>query len=223
MDGEKNPIRSRIIVLGVIGAAGLSAAMIASAAPPQKGVDAEIARYAHMMLAEGTKTFRYDTLGSEIFWGDALQLPKAIAGEKNGGFGLDVSPKTATSVGLDVDTDALPNTLKKEIKAGMVNFDDSEAMIAQRHRRESAWSVEDRGEHRALLIMSGPITCRLYVFHPVFRALAVVSGLDDVVKVRQTVQQRAGDLGIGKNTWKFIGDDFGCHEDGDALVDGRSG
>jgi hypothetical protein len=79
MDGEKNPIRSRIIVPGAIGAAGLSAAMIASAAPPQKGFDAEIARYAQMMLAEGTKTFRYDTFGSETFWGDALQLPKAIA------------------------------------------------------------------------------------------------------------------------------------------------
>src|SRR2546430_8375554 len=55
MDGEKNPIRPRIIVHGAIGAAGLSAAMIASAAPPQKGFDAEIASYAQMMLAEGTE------------------------------------------------------------------------------------------------------------------------------------------------------------------------
>ena len=40
-----------------------------------------------MMLDEGKKTFRYETFGSEAFWGDTLQLHKAIAGEKNGGVG----------------------------------------------------------------------------------------------------------------------------------------
>ena len=65
------------------------------------------------MLEEGRKTFRYDTFGSEAFWGDALQLHKAIAGEKNGGVGPGVSPKTALSVGLKVDADALPDALKE--------------------------------------------------------------------------------------------------------------
>ncbi len=62
------------------------------------------------MIAEGKQTFRYDTFGSEAFWGDALQLHKAIAGEKNGGVGPGVSPKTALSVGLKVDADALPDS-----------------------------------------------------------------------------------------------------------------
>ena len=82
------------------------------------------------MLDEGSKTFRYDTFGSEAFWGDALQLHKAIAGEKNGGVGPGVSPKTALSVGLKVDADALPAALKKQLAAGKVNLDDPATTIA---------------------------------------------------------------------------------------------
>src|SRR5712691_950546 len=120
----------RILIPAVIAAAGLSGAMIASAAPPKKGFDAEIARSAQAMLDEGRKTFRYETFGSEAFWGDALQLHKAIAGEKNGGVGPGVSPKTALSVGLKVDSDALPDALKQQIKAGKVNLDDPATTIA---------------------------------------------------------------------------------------------
>jgi mono/diheme cytochrome c family protein len=82
------------------------------------------------MLDEGRKIFRYDTFGSEAFWGDALQLHKAIAGEKNGGVGPGVSPKTALSVGLKVDADVLPNALKNQIKAGKVDLDDPATTIA---------------------------------------------------------------------------------------------
>jgi len=42
------------------------------------------------MIDEGRKIFRYDTFGSEAFWGDTLQLHKAIAGEKNGGWSVDL-------------------------------------------------------------------------------------------------------------------------------------
>lgn len=105
--------------------------MAVYAAPPsRKGFDADIARYAQTMLDEGRKIFRYDTFGSEAFWGDALQLHKAIAGEKNGGVGPGVSPKTALSVGLKVDADALPEALKKQLKAGKVNLDDPATTIA---------------------------------------------------------------------------------------------
>jgi hypothetical protein len=82
------------------------------------------------MLDEGRKIFRSDTFGSEGFWGDALQLHRAIAGEKNGGVGPGVSPKTALSVGLKVDADALPDSLKKQLKAGKVNLDDPATTIA---------------------------------------------------------------------------------------------
>src|SRR6266436_2520214 len=115
----------------IIGGAGVSAIGIASAAAPTpKGADAENARHAQAMLDEGKKTFRYDTFGSEAFWGDALQLHKAIAGAENGGVGPGVSPKTALSVGLKVDADALPDALKKQLKAGKVNLDDPATTIA---------------------------------------------------------------------------------------------
>jgi hypothetical protein len=77
-----------MVALVAAGGIGLSSAMIGyAAAPSQKGFDADITRHAQTMLDEGRKIFRYDTFGSEAFWGDALQLHKAIAGEKNRGIG----------------------------------------------------------------------------------------------------------------------------------------
>ena len=119
------------MVVASIGGASLFAAIIAFAAPPaKKGVDAENAHYAQTMLDAGKKIFRYETFGSEAFWGDTLQLHKAIAGEKNGGVGPGVSPKTALAVGLKVDADALPEALKQQIAAGKVDLDDSATTIA---------------------------------------------------------------------------------------------
>jgi hypothetical protein len=92
--------------------------------------DATIQSNSSRMLEEGRKTFRYSTFGSEAFWGDALQLHKAIAGEKNGGVGGGVSPKTALSVGLKVDADALPAPLKEQLKAGKVDLDDPATTLA---------------------------------------------------------------------------------------------
>ncbi len=92
--------------------------------------DGTIRSHSSGMLEDGRKTFRYDTFGSEAFWGDRLQLHKAIAGEKNGGVGGGVSPKTALSVGLKVDSDALPAALKEQIKSGKVNLDDPATTLA---------------------------------------------------------------------------------------------
>jgi hypothetical protein len=79
--------------------------------------DRQIDAHAQRTLEEGRRIFRFDTFGSEAFWGDALQMHKAIAGEKNGGVGAGVSPKTALSVGLKVDAEALPAELVAQIKA----------------------------------------------------------------------------------------------------------
>jgi hypothetical protein len=99
-------------------------------APKPGGFDAEVDRNAQQMLADGRKIFRFDTFGSEKFWGDALQLHKALIGEKNGGVGPGVSPKAALKVGLKVDADALPVALAAQIKAGKVNLDDPATTIA---------------------------------------------------------------------------------------------
>jgi len=82
------------------------------------------------MMENGRQIFRFDTFGSEAFWGDALQLHKAIAGAKNGGVGPGVSPKSALSVGLKVDADALPESLKQQLKEGKVNLDDPATTLA---------------------------------------------------------------------------------------------
>ena len=127
----------RTLIIATLGVAGLFGAVVAFAAPKkgavptsQQGFDAEIARHVQTMVDEGRKAFRYDTFGSESFWGDTLQLHKAIAGEGNGGVGPGVSPKTALSVGLKVDSDALPDALKKQLAAGKVNVDDPATTVA---------------------------------------------------------------------------------------------
>src|SRR5437588_6895703 len=92
--------------------------------------DRLITQHAQRMIEDGRQIFRYDTFGSEAFWGDALQLHKAIAGSKSGGIGDGVSPKTALSVGLKVDVDVLPDALKQQIKAGKVDLDDPATTLA---------------------------------------------------------------------------------------------
>ncbi len=72
---------------------------------------------AERMVLESRHIFRFDTFGDEAFWGDVLQLHRALEGEKFGGVGPGVSPKTALSVGLKVDVDALPrHPLSKTLK-----------------------------------------------------------------------------------------------------------
>lgn len=97
---------------------------------PLTGNAAEILKHSDQMLEQGKQVFRYDTFGDEAFWGDTLQLHQAIAGEKLGGVGPGVSPKTALSVGLKVDVDALPPSLIDQLKAGKVNLEDAATTIA---------------------------------------------------------------------------------------------
>jgi hypothetical protein len=74
------------------------------------------------MIDEGRKTFRFDTFGDEAFWGDALKLHQAVAGEANGGVGPGVDPTTALNVGLKVDVQALPFHLVRRLKRGEVDL-----------------------------------------------------------------------------------------------------
>lgn len=97
---------------------------------PRAGFDAVIRSHAQQMLEEGRRIFRFDTFGSEVFWGDTLRLHQAIAGEKLGGVGSGVTPKTALAVGLKVDLDALPASLVAQLKAGQVNLDDPATTLA---------------------------------------------------------------------------------------------
>ena len=129
------PRRARIWIVAA-GAAALfgSAAWVTSRVTPvlpgERAFDEVIRDNAAQMLDEGRRTFRFETFGSEAFWGDALHLHQAIAGERNGGVGPGVSPKTALAVGLKVDVDALPPALVQQLKAGQVNLDDPATTVA---------------------------------------------------------------------------------------------
>src|SRR5881296_1078582 len=116
---------------GLVGAArAVDTAGKAQSAGVPSGFDKVIEDNANRMVREGRHTFRFDTFGDEAFWGDALQLHHAIAGEKHGGVGGGVSPKTALSVGLKVDVDALPQALKDQLKASEVDLDDPATTLA---------------------------------------------------------------------------------------------
>ena len=74
------------------------------------------------LIREGRHTFRFDTFGDESFWGDTLQLQRAIEGSAFGGVGPGVSPAVALAVGLKVDADALPQSLVADVLSGRVNL-----------------------------------------------------------------------------------------------------
>jgi len=95
-----------------------------------RNFDAQIVANANEFLEDGRETFRFDTFGDEVFWGDALQLHQAIKGSNLGGVGPGISPSTALSLGLKVDVDALPQPLINKLKQGKVNLDDPATTVA---------------------------------------------------------------------------------------------
>src|SRR5207237_3453389 len=94
------------------------------------GFDAEIRTNADRLLEEGRRIFRFDTFGDEAYWGDQLQLHRAVVGAKLGGVGPGLSPKAALSLGLKVDADALPPDVTSALKAGKVDLDDPASTVA---------------------------------------------------------------------------------------------
>src|SRR5713226_1857935 len=84
---------------------------------------------AERMLKEGREIFRYDTFGSEAFWGGQLQLHRAIAGSAHGGVGAGVTPHQALQLGLKVDVAKLPRILAEAIKGGHVSLEKVDTTI----------------------------------------------------------------------------------------------
>jgi cytochrome c peroxidase len=95
-----------------------------AARAPVVDYDGQIDGNAARMIEEGRQIFRFDTFGSEDFWGGKLRLHEALAGEKLGGVGAGVSPKAALGLGLKVDAEAIPAELAAQIKAGKVDLED---------------------------------------------------------------------------------------------------
>jgi hypothetical protein len=85
---------------------------------------------ADRMYDEGKRIFRDDTFGSEAFWGDTLQLHRAILGEKQGGVGSGLSPKDALKLGLKVDLGRMPNAAIEMIKKQAASLENPETTVA---------------------------------------------------------------------------------------------
>ncbi len=95
-----------------------------------QSIDTEAVDNAALLVDEGRRIFRYDSLGSEAFWGDALRVHETIAGTALGGVGPGVSPATALSVGLKVDEEALPGSLRSDLLHGRIDLDDPVNTVA---------------------------------------------------------------------------------------------
>ena len=109
---------------------GLCAAAVVAGAAALATASADGPRRKPTLVAEGREIFRFDTFGSEDFWGGQLRLHEAIAGAANGGVGAGLSPATALELGLKVDAQALPERLQRRILRGRVDLDDPATTLA---------------------------------------------------------------------------------------------
>lgn len=73
-------------------------------------------------LDKGKDVFRFDTFGDETQWTDTLQMNQVIQAA--------VDPKTALSVGLKVDAEALPASVVKGIQDGSISLTDPQTTLA---------------------------------------------------------------------------------------------
>jgi len=120
------PVFALAAVAAFINADSALAQKRAKQTPPaaQPRLDPNVRTNVERMLAEGMQIFRYDTFGSEDFWGGQVKLHQAIQGQKFGGVGDGVSPKQALELGLKVDMEAVPKDVAAAVKAGKVDLND---------------------------------------------------------------------------------------------------
>ena len=100
--------------------------------------------------ASGQTIFRYDTFGDEQLWTGVLRMHEVIA---------TVSPKTALSVGLKVDVDALPATVVAALRDGRVNLDDP-AVTLELLRLNAVVGISGKVDDTGRLVSVGT-TCAL--------------------------------------------------------------
>jgi hypothetical protein len=139
--GRNTAAAAAVIGLLVVAAHGDGdgAAVRSAAAQQGRGGDATmngdhdhaVRRNVDSLLAEGRKTFRFDTFGDEAFWGDTLKLHLAIEGSQLGGVGPGVSPKAALALGLKVDAEALEHSgLLGALKSNRIDLDSPASTLA---------------------------------------------------------------------------------------------
>lgn len=73
-------------------------------------------------IKNGQQIFRFDTFGDETLWTDTLRMHEVISEA--------VDPKTALSVGLKVDAEALPAKVVKGIQDGSISLTSPDTTVA---------------------------------------------------------------------------------------------
>jgi mono/diheme cytochrome c family protein len=116
-DGNKEHAMKRGMV--VRAAAGV-AALLAGCGGGNSDEDAQAERA--RTIAQGRQIFRFETFGDEAKWTDTLRMHEVIAAA--------VDPSTALAVGLKVDADALPQSIKDGIAAGTVDLKSPQTTLA---------------------------------------------------------------------------------------------
>jgi hypothetical protein len=111
-------------------------------------------------ILRGRKIFRFDTFGDQAFWGDTLGLHRAIAGQANGGVGAGLSPKAALELGLKVDVNALPHSLRNDLRRGRVDLTNPATTLALL-KLDAVVGVRGFFDERNGRIESVGITCAL--------------------------------------------------------------
>jgi mono/diheme cytochrome c family protein len=100
----------------VAGIAALAAlASCSSSSPPDLTQDPAV-------VEQGKQIFRFETFGDETFWTDTLHMNQVV--------GSAVDPTTALSVGLKVDSDALPPAVVQGIQSGSISLTSPDTTVA---------------------------------------------------------------------------------------------
>jgi hypothetical protein len=99
---------------------------------------------------EGREIFRFDTFGDEQLWTDVLRMHEVLPA---------VSPRTALSVGLKVDAEALPGPVLRAIRAKTVDLDDP-AVTNELIRLNAVVGVKG-SENEQVVLTKGGITCAI--------------------------------------------------------------
>ena len=74
------------------------------------------------MVSQGRHIFRFETFGDEAKWTDTLRMHEVISAA--------VDPSTALLVGLKVDADALPDSVKQGIASGAISLTSPQTTLA---------------------------------------------------------------------------------------------
>jgi hypothetical protein len=96
---------------------------------PREEFDDKISENSKDLFDRGRTIFRWDTFGSEAFWGGKLQLHRALLGQKLGGVGAGLTPNQALKAGLKADVARVPKLLVEVMREGSVTFDSPETTL----------------------------------------------------------------------------------------------